>query len=323
MKEVAVLYGGYSKEAQISFKSASMVMANIDRGRFQPTLVRIDEENWQVEEAEKVYPIDKNDFSYNVHGKKKHFDLLFNMIHGTPGEDGLLTGYFEMMGLRHTNGSVLNMALTFDKEATKSMLSRNGINTAKSKLLRSDEVYSRKSIITDLGLPCFVKPNRGGSSFGASKVDREEELLIAIEKAFEEDELVLVESFIKGRECSCGVIMTRGRARSLPITEIISEAEFFDFAAKYEGKSQEITPAEIPQKIYQRIQQLTEEICELLECKGVARVDYLIREEEIFVIEVNTVPGFSEASIVPQQAAADGISEKELISLIIDSVLMD
>jgi D-alanine-D-alanine ligase len=321
MKRVAVLYGGFSKESVISIKSASMVMAHIDRMEYSPTLVFIERKGWYAIDEEKQIPIDKNDFSYTVDGKKHKFDLAFNMIHGTPGEDGTLQGYLDMMAIPHTTGGVLNMSLTFDKEATKALLSRQGFNTAASKLLFRHETYSASGIIEKVGLPCFVKPNRGGSSFGASKVDRTEDLLFAIEKAFIEDDEVLVETYIEGTEVTCGVITHRGIPRSLPITEIVSESEFFDYEAKYLGKSKEITPARIPDDVYSKIQQISEQIFTVLNCRGMIRIDYLIRNQIPFVIEVNTVPGFSEASIIPQQAAADGISKKELISMIIEGAL--
>ena len=321
MKRVAVLYGGYSKESVVSIKSASMVMKHIDRSRFSPTLIRIDRSGWFAEDGDRQIPIDKNDFSYEADGKKHRFDLVFNMIHGTPGEDGTLQGYLEMLSIPHTTGGVLSMSLTFDKEATKALLSRQGLKTAASKLLLRHETYSSSGIIDKVGLPCFVKPNRGGSSFGASKVDRTEDLMVAVEKAFKEDDEVLVETFIQGREVTCGVISYRGLPRSLPVTEIISEAEFFDYAAKYEGKSKEITPAPIDDALYHQIQQMSERIFTLLNCRGMIRIDYLIKDQEPYVIEVNTVPGFSEASIIPQQAEVDGISKKELITMVIESAL--
>lgn len=321
MKRVAVMYGGYSREFVVSVKSANMVMNNIDRDQYDPTLVRIDKKGWFAEHDGQDYSIDKNDFSFTANGKKHNFDLVFNMIHGTPGEDGTLQGYFTMMDIVHTNGGVLNMSITFDKEATKSMLQRQGFNTAPSVLLIKNQVYSSSTIIDKTGLPCFVKPNRGGSSFGASKVEQQEDLLMAIEKAFAEDDEVIVESFITGTEITCGVIMSRGLPRSLPITEIVPEGAYFDYAAKYEGKSQEITPARIPDDIYRKVQRMTEQIYTVLNCRGMARVDYLLKGDTPYVIEVNTVPGFSEASLIPQMAEADGISKKELISLVIEGVL--
>jgi len=321
MKRVAVLYGGYSKESVISEKSARNVMNHIDRSKYSPTLVYIDRKVWHAIDNDRKIPIDKNDFSYTVDGKKHRFDLAFNMIHGTPGEDGTLQGYLEMLGILHTTGGVLNMALTFDKEATKALLARQGFTTAASKLLLKHETYSASGIIEKVGLPCFVKPNRGGSSFGASKVDRSENLLFAIEKAFAEDDEVLVETYIEGIEVTCGVITHSGIPRSLPITEIVTESDFFDYEAKYLGKSKEITPARIPDDVYSKIQQISEQIFAVLNCRGMIRIDYLIRNQIPFVIEVNTVPGFSEASIIPQQAEVDGISKKELISLVIEGAL--
>ncbi len=322
MIKVAVISGGFSEESIISARSAAMVMNNIDKQRFSPVLVKIDRESWTAEWKETWYPIDKNDFSFLVNGKKHHFNLAFMMIHGTPGEDGILQGYLELMGIPYTTGDVLNMALTFDKSATKTALEQNGFITAPSVLLFRDEIFSKNGIIAKVGLPCFVKPNRGGSSFGATRVDKEEDLMMAIEKAYGTKGEALIESFIAGTEVTCGVINFRGKARSLPITEIVPHNVFFDFKAKYEGASDEITPARLDTQVYSEVQRQCERIFQLLHCRGMIRVDFLIQNKIPYVMEVNTVPGFSEQSIIPQQAAVDGISKAELISMVIDSVLI-
>lgn len=319
MLKVAVISGGYSGESVISARSAAMVMANIDRTRFEPVQIHIDRQEWVALAGNERLAVDRNDFSWQVNGRKERCDLAFIMIHGTPGEDGLLQGYLQMQGIPCTTGDVLSMALTFDKAATKSVLSHYGFRTAPFVLIPRNEVYSVSGIIDRLGLPCFVKPNRGGSSFGASKVKRAEDLQQAIENAFGEDGQALVESFIPATEVTCGVIPFRGEPRALPLTEIVSHKEFFDFEAKYQGASEEITPARLEAPLYEDIQRQAERIYKLLNCRGMIRVDFLVREGLPYMMEVNTVPGFSEQSIIPQQAGVDGISKQELISLLIDA----
>jgi D-alanine-D-alanine ligase len=322
MIKVAVISGGYSGESIISARSAAMVMANIDRGRFDPVQIYIDRQEWvALSDGERVQ-IDRNDFSWIQGGQKQRCDIAFIMIHGSPGEDGLLQGYLQMQGIPFTTGDVLSMALTFDKAATKAVLAHHGFRTAPYVLVPRNDVYSVSGIIDRLGLPCFVKPNRGGSSFGATKVKRAEDLQQAIEKALGEDGQALVETFLPATELTCGVIPFRGEPRSLPLTEIVSHKEFFDFEAKYQGASEEITPARIEPGMYSDIQRQAERIYRLLNCKGMIRVDFLISNGMAYMMEVNAVPGFSEQSIIPQQAGVEGISKKELISMLIESALV-
>jgi D-alanine-D-alanine ligase len=318
-RNIAVVCGGYSGESVVSMRSANMVMNNIDRNRFDPHKVVITADRWYAEVEGSEMPVNKNDFSIEISGKKIKFDGVFMIIHGTPGENGIMQGYFELLGIPATTGNTLNMALTFNKKMTTRVLSTMGFTTAKSIELKRTEPYSASFIAQRVGLPCFVKPNCGGSSIGTSRVSELEQLHIAIDRAFQEDEAVIIEEFIQGTEVTCGVIMLHGKVTALPITEIVSEKEFFDYEAKYQGKSEEITPARIEPVIYKRIQEYSEDIYKRLDCRGMIRVDYIIREEDAFVIEVNTTPGFSEASIIPQQAAAIGISKTALISAVIDS----
>jgi D-alanine-D-alanine ligase len=224
-----------------------------------------------------------------------------------------------MLGIPTTTGSVLNLAVTFNKKMTTRVLGSMGYRVAKSTVLKKNDAYSVSFITQSLGMPCFVKPNCGGSSIGTSRVNKREDLHLAIDKALREDDQVIIEEFVEGREVTCGVIMLNGKPKALPITEILSKKEFFDFEAKYQGASEEVTPADLPKDTFSRIQEFSEDIFSKLECRGMIRIDYLIRGEEIFVVEVNTVPGFSEASIIPQQAAAIGISKTELISSVIQS----
>ncbi len=315
MKKIAVVCGGYSGESAVSMRSANMVMANIDSNLYVATKIVITRERWFAELDGQEIDVDKNDFSVN----KNTFNGVFMIVHGTPGEDGLMQGYFEMIGLPFTTGNVGNMALTFNKKSTTRTLRSMGYTVAKSLTLKSDEPYSATFITHSVGLPCFVKPNCGGSSIGTSKVNQMESLHLALDKAFKEDDHVIIEEFVKGREFTNGVIVVNGKVTALPITEIIPNKEFFDYEAKYEGASEEITPADLDPKITLHIQQTSEDIYKKLDCRGMIRIDYLMREHEIFVIEVNTVPGFSDVSIIPQQAEVAGMSKTALITAVIES----
>lgn len=319
MKKIAVVCGGYSGEAAVSMKSAAMVMNNIDRDVYQPTQVVLTRDRWYAIVDGTEVNIDKNDFSVPSATERLRFDGAFIIVHGTPGEDGLLQGYFAMLGIPHTTGSVHNMSLTFNKKSTTRLLGSLGYTVAKSMVLKRHEPYSVSFITQNLGLPCFVKPNCGGSSIGTSRVNRVEELHLALDKAFQEDTEVIIEEFVAGTEVTCGVIQYKGKIMALPITEIVSKKEFFDFEAKYQGASEEITPARLTDAITNKVQRACEDIYKKLDCNGMIRVDFLIRGEETFVVEINTVPGFTEASIIPQQAAVLGISKTELITIVIES----
>jgi D-alanine-D-alanine ligase len=320
MKNIAVVCGGYSGESVVSMRSANMVMNNIDRTEYNATKVVVTRERWYAETTEGEIDIDRNDFSYTSAGKKHLFDGVFMIIHGTPGEDGLMQGYFNMIGMPFTTGSVLTMALTFNKKQTTRTLGSMGYRVAKSLVLKRLEAYSASFVLQSVGLPCFVKPNCGGSSIGTSRVNIPEELHLALDKAFREDSQVIIEEFIEGTEVTSGVITYQGEVMALPITEIVSKKSFFDFEAKYQGASEEITPARIDTTVYKQIQATSADIYKRLDCRGMIRIDYLIRDNEPFVVEVNTVPGFSEASIIPQQAAVAGINKTELISAVLKSV---
>jgi len=319
MKKIAVICGGYSGEAAVSMKSAAMVMNNIDRNQYEPTKVVITPDRWYAEWEGSEVDMDKNNFSVPTPSGAYGFDAAFIIVHGTPGEDGQLQGYLNMIGLPYTTGDVLNMAVTFNKKMTTRTLGQMGFRVAKSIVLNRDEPYSVSFLTANLGLPCFVKPNCGGSSIGTSRVNVSEEMHIALEKGFKEDEQVIIEEFIAGTEVTCGVIKYQGKVMALPITEIVSKKEFFDFEAKYQGASEEITPARLSEEITRSIQSQCEDIYKKLECRGMIRIDFLIRGEEIFVVEVNTVPGFTEASIIPQQAGVIGISKTELITTVLNS----
>jgi D-alanine-D-alanine ligase len=322
MKKIAVLCGGFSGESVVSLKSAAMVMDNIDRSLYSPFKVEMDRNKWIAYVDGGTVPIDRSDFTFTHAGKKHGFDAVFMMIHGTPGEDGVLQGYFELLNIPVTSGGVTNMSLTFNKKLTTRILGSMGYNVAKSLVVKRTEGYSSSFIIRNVGLPCFVKPNCGGSSIGASRVNVPEELHLAVDKALSVGDQVIIEEFIEGTEVTNGVIVINEKVTALPITEIVSKKAFFDFEAKYQGASEEITPARLPEDLTLRIRQTSEDIYRKLDCAGMIRIDYLIREGELFVVEVNTVPGFSEASIIPQQAAVAGMDKKALISTVLQSIGM-
>ena len=319
MQKIAVVCGGYSGEAEVSMRSAAMVMEHIDLTLYSPVKIVIQKNRWFAEWKGAEWEVNRNDFSVMLDGEIHQFDGAFIIVHGTPGENGLLQGYFEMLGIPYTTGDVLNMSITFNKKATTTFLKSLGFSVAESVVLYKNEEWNADSILHRVGLPCFVKPNNGGSSIGTSKVKELGQLVPAIEKAFKEDGQVIIESFLNGTEVTCGVIQWEGKVRALPMTEIVSENEFFDFEAKYKGKSNEITPARIDKALFEEIQNLSEKIYIQLKCRGMIRVDFIIHDGLPHVVEVNTVPGFSAASIIPQQAACVGIDKTALITAVIRS----
>lgn len=321
MKNIAVVCGGYSGEDVISRQSAANVMENIDTSKYQAFVVEISKTMWKAKVGQHWVAVDKNDFSFLHQDTKITFDAVLMMIHGTPGENGLLQGYFSTLDLPVTTGDVLNMALTFNKFATNAQLAKLNFNVAPNTMLQIGDEYNQNEILEQLQLPCFVKPNEAGSSLGISKVNEASQLEAAINKAFEINDSVMIEAFLKGREIQCGVIPINGKLQALAPTEIISENEFFDFEAKYEGKSQEITPANITEQQTKLIQETSEKIYKVLNCAGFVRIDYMLDNEKVQIIEINTVPGFSKMSILPQQIEASGIEIKEAISQCIEQAL--
>ena len=321
-KNVAIVYGGYSGENVISEKSAGMILKNMDPERFSPYLVLIARDRWVLRSGGVEAEIDKNDFSAMIDGKKLTFDVVFNIIHGTPGENGLLQGYLEMLGIPFTSSGSTVSAVTFDKFYCNCVVARHGILCAPSRVVRKEAPFDVAAILDKLTLPCFVKPCEGGSSIGTSRVNQPSELMAAIHAAFEESDSVLIEQGIEGTEVTCGALKLSGVTTALPVTEIVSRKEFFDYEAKYtSGVTDEITPARISPELTERCQRLTEYIYDLLGCKGVARVDYILSGNDFYFLEINTVPGMSEASIIPQQAVKYGMSTKELISVLLDQAL--
>lgn len=318
-KRIAVVCGRYTGEKAISMKSAEMVMNNIDRQKFDPVMVRIERDGWWAQVQGTDLPVDKNDFSVPNKPETIRFDAVLIAIHGTPGEDGKLQGYFDMIGMPYQTGGVLNMALTFDKFRTVSALREGGFQVAQSVILKDSGSFSPDEILKTIDLPCFVKPTNAGSSLGISRVDAAEQLPAAIEKAFAENSHVMVEALVTGTEITCGVMRIDGKATALQITEIVSYNSFFDYEAKYrEDRREEITPARISEQDFEKCLRTSEAIYDFLDCRGAARVDFMLNEQGLFCIEINTVPGMSEVSILPQQCEAYGMSKTEMITHILE-----
>ena len=320
-KNIAIIMGGYSSEREISLRSGEVVYRNLDGRKFNLFRIDIAREGWCYFDENRRVPVDKNDFSVTLDGGKIKFDAIFNAIHGTPGEDGLLAAYFQLLGIPQTSCDFFEAALTFNKRECLSVLRQYDVPTARSVYLTQGEEIDPEKIVQKVGLPCFVKPNRSGSSFGISKVYHKEDIPAAIEKAFEEDSQILIESFLKGREVSVGVFRWKGKVTVLPITEIVSKNDFFDYQAKYEGLSQEITPAALSLEEKQKVESLAEKVYRVLNLKGLSRSEYILVEGEPHILEVNTTPGLSEASIIPQQAAAMGIGLGELFDSLVEDIL--
>ncbi len=323
---VGVLMGGYSSEFEISHKSGMAVYGALSqREEYEVFPIHITKESWKVIAPDSELEIDKNDFSVEIAGEKLQFDVLFNAIHGTPGEDGLLQGYLEMMGIPQTASHHFESALTFNKAETSSLLSHFGVTIPKSYYSAKGESVDTKEVIDNLGLPVFVKPNRAGSSFGVSKVDSMDQLIPAVEKAREEDFQVVIESGIIGTELACGVVRLEGEIKILGLTEVVTDRDFFDFEAKYSGKSQEITPARIPDAIADKIKSETRFIYESLNLSGIARVDYILSDEDQkpYFIEVNSVPGLGGESIVPKQIAFNQWEPSAFYHRVIQQTLSD
>ena len=322
MKHIAIIMGGYSSEYEISIKSGRVVCDFLDTNKYIGFPVFIEKTKWFYKDKnQKEYQIDKNDFSLTIEGKKITFDCVFNAIHGSPGEDGLMQAYFELIQIPQTSCDYYQAALTFNKRDLLSVLKPYGIKTAVSFYLNKGEHIDCEAIVKKVGLPCFVKPNKSGSSFGISKVKTADELPIAIEIAYKEDHEIIIESFLDGTEVSVGVINFLGKITVLPITEIVSENDFFDYEAKYLGKSQEITPARISIEMTEKVSEIAKKVYQVLQMKGFSRSEYIIVNDEAFLLEVNTIPGLTTESLIPQQAKEAGISLTELFSNAIELAL--
>jgi len=321
---IAFVTGGYSTESVISYKSAITIEKNLDTDKFHVYKIDITPKGWWYETPDGLKSaVNKEDFSIVADGKLIHFNAVLIGIHGTPGEDGRLQGYFDLMGLPYTSCDAATSALTMNKRYTVAVAAFAGIRVARSLHLFKHTPIASDIILDQLTLPLFVKPNNGGSSIGMSKVSVAGELPASIEKAFREDDQILIEEFIGGREFTVGVFKTTREIIVLPITEVITEKEFFDFEAKYEGKSKEITPAAINDQIANKIRQTARKVYEVFNCRGVVRIDFIYDEKkgEPYMLEINTIPGQSEASIVPQQVKVMGWTLKEFYSALIEDAL--
>lgn len=318
-KNIAIVWGGYSREKIISEKSAEGIDSFINKDIYNTFKVKIERDSWTVEYKNSYLPIDKNDFSFIVDEGKIVFDFVYNTIHGTPGEDGLLQGYFDMLGISYSSCGVLSSALTFNKYISNNFLKSFGVKVADSVLLREDDEIDTDAIVSQLGLPVFVKPNVGGSSFATTKVKESGSLNEAISEAFIEAPEVIVESFINGIEVTCGCYKTKKGFTLLPLTEVVSKNEFFDFGAKYLGEVEEITPARISKELTLEIQRETEKIYKLIDAKGIIRADYIISENTPILLEVNTTPGMTSTSFIPQQVAAAGLNMQNVLTDIIET----
>lgn len=321
---IAFVTGGYSTEAVISYKSAVTIEKNIDLDKYSVYKIDITPNGWFYEDANgKKIAVQRDDFSIITEGKKILFDAVLIGIHGTPGEDGKLQGYFDMVGLPYTSCDAATSALTFNKRYTVAVAAFGGVHVARSVHLFKDRPVSPEAILQQVTLPVLVKPNNGGSSIGMSKVSNAADLPVALEKAFKEDSQVLVEEFISGREFTVGVFKTKDEIIVLPLTEVRSKKEFFDYEAKYEGMSEEITPAQVDEAVAERIRAEARKVYEVFNCRGVVRIDFIYHEatQAPYMLEINTVPGQSEASIVPQQVKAMGWTLKEFYTALIEEAL--
>ncbi len=321
-KNIAIIMGGYSSEYEISLKSGNVVFETLDPEKYNAYRIHIFKDKWvYVDEKNTEFPIDKNDFSINIDSFKITFDCVFNAIHGSPGEDGFMQGYLKLLNIPQTSCDMYQASLTFNKRDCLSVLKPYGIKTAESYYINLGDTINEDAIITKVGLPCFVKANKAGSSFGVTKIHKKQDLQNAINVAFKEDDEIIIESFLDGIEVSVGVITYKGKTKVLPITEIVSENDFFDYEAKYLGKSQEITPARLTKEQEDKVNTLAKTVYDVLKMKGFSRSEFIFKDGEPHLLEMNTVPGLTRESILPQQAAAAGISMNDLFDSAIEEAL--
>ena len=320
-RTIAIVAGGDTSEYEVSLRSAQGIYSFLDKDKYNPYIVVLHGTDWHVQLADgTTAPIDRNDFSFTVNGQKTTFDYAYIIIHGTPGEDGRLQGYFDMLHLPYSGCGVLASSMTYDKFVCNQYLKGFGVRIAESLLLRRGQSIADEDVIQKIGLPCFIKPNLGGSSFGVTKVKVPEQIQPAIAKAFEEAPEVIVEAFMDGTEITCGCYKTSQSSVVFPITEVVSHHEYFDYDAKYKGDSDEITPARIPDELRDRVQKLTSAIYDILGARGIIRVDYIITEgSKINLLEVNTTPGMTTTSFIPQQVRAAGLDIKDVMTDIIEN----
>ena len=321
-KNIAIIMGGYSSEFEISLKSGNVVFETLDTTKYNAFRIHIFKDKWvYVDSNGDEFPMDKNDFSVTVNQTKITFDCVFNAIHGSPGEDGFMQAYFTLLNIPQTSCGMYQACLTFNKRDCLSVLKPYGINTAESYYINLGDTIDEDAIIKKVKLPCFVKANKAGSSFGITKVYKKEDLQQAIDIAFKEDDEIIIESFLDGTEVSVGVITYNGETKVLPITEIVSSNDFFDYKAKYLGESQEITPARLTKEEEDKVNKVAKQVYEILKMKGFSRSEYIFKGGEPHLLEVDTIPGLTRESILPQQAAAAGISLSDLFENAIEEAL--
>ena len=320
-RTIAIVAGGDSSELVVSLRSAQGIYSFIDKERYNLYIVEMQGKRWEVvlPNGEKT-PIDRNDFSFIENGEKKNFDFAYITIHGTPGENGILQGYFDLIGMPYSSCNVLVSAMTFNKFTCNQYLKGFGIRVSESMVVRKGFEILDEEVINKVGLPCFIKPNAGGSSFGVTKVKTKEDIQPAIEKAFGESDEVIIEAFMQGTEITCGCCKTKDKEVVFPITEVVTSNEFFDYDAKYNGQVDEITPARIPEETAERVRLLTSAIYDILGCDGIIRIDYIITEgEKVNLLEINTTPGMTATSFIPQQVRAAGLDIKDVMTDIIEN----
>ncbi|MDR1227106.1 MAG: D-alanine--D-alanine ligase [Prevotellaceae bacterium] len=318
-KNIAILCGGDSSESIISVKSAYNVAGWVDKEKYNPYKIFMKGADWHLQEDGKLeVAVDKNDFSITLDGKKIKFDCALIIIHGAPGENGVLQSYFDILGVPYSTCNAFVSALTFNKFACKAFLSDQKINMAKAVLVRRDDKMNPDELVNYLGLPMFAKPNNGGSSFGVTKIKSAQDLQCAMDEAFKEDDEIIIEEFIAGTEVTCGVMILNGQEVVLPVTEVVSKNEIFDFGAKYAGQSEEITPARISPELTTLVQSTTLEIYKRLGCNGIARADYILSSNTPYFLEINTVPGMTGTSFIPQQVAAAGGAMPQVLTAVIE-----
>lgn len=310
---VGIVMGGYSEESNVSLKSGDYFYSQINKSKYTVFKITILKDGWNVIINDQSYPINKGDFSFQLNEKKIHFDVLLNTIHGNPGENGLMQAYWELLNIPYSGCSFYNSALTFNKRDTLSVLKKFNVSVANSVYLNKGDHIDVDSIIKEVGLPCFVKPNQSGSSLGVSKVKKKEDFLTALDFAFKEDKAVLIESYLEGREVQVGVFKNQGEVVVVNTTEIISKNEFFDYEAKYLGASEEITPAPISEEEDKRIREAAAHIYRSLDMTGFSRLDFIIVNGTPYFLEINTTPGCSPASIFPQQVKQAGLDFSKLL----------
>lgn len=320
---IAVIAGGDSSEFIVSIKSGANVLKAVDPEKFNPWIIQMQGKKWEVfQDGKKIADIDKSDFSFQLKDTKINFDFAYITIHGTPGEDGILQAYFELMQIPYSTCSVHSSSLTFNKWVCNNFLRNFGVLMANSLKFKKGDSIDAKAIVEKLGLPVFVKPNAGGSSFGITKVKELSQLEGAIQKAWKESDEALIEQFIDGKEFTCGIVKAKGEKTVFPITEVLPKNEFFDFEAKYTpGATEEITPARLPEHLFKKCQQLTSHIYDLCECSGIVRIDFILKGEDFYFLEVNTTPGMTATSFIPQQIEAMGNTLQTIITQIIESKL--